>query len=237
MIRSVGSNIMTELEHRQDQLLQKLDTLYDRIKSISSHCNIEEIKTSSNLLPTPEEAVLVVSPDSLPWYLNIILKETSIPVNISWHIHSSVPTDKVAKIKNFVKNLQMSNSGPKINIRLIFKCVSADTELKLSSLMVPVIGNVNILRYLSFVYPGIILYDSNDHQMDYLLDVCHLLERTTEKNKEALFNKLSSQCKEWMYGNHFSIIDLATYNALKQFTTIPKYVNKPWFDKCEKLCS
>lgn len=86
------------------------------------------------------------------------------------------------------------------------------------------------------MYPGIIPYDSNDHQMEYLLDLCHLLERSSEKNKEALFNKLSSQCKEWMYGTHFSIVDLATYNALKQFSTIPKYANKSWFDKCETLC-
>lgn len=39
---------MTGLEQRQDQLLQKLDTLYDRIKSISSYCNIEGIKMSNN---------------------------------------------------------------------------------------------------------------------------------------------------------------------------------------------
>lgn len=29
---------MAELEQRQEQLLKKLDTLYDRIKMISSHC-------------------------------------------------------------------------------------------------------------------------------------------------------------------------------------------------------
>lgn len=40
---------MTELEQRQEQLLKKLDTLYDRIKTISTYCkvdNIQETKTS-----------------------------------------------------------------------------------------------------------------------------------------------------------------------------------------------
>lgn len=73
-------------------------------------------------LPVPEEVVLVLSPDSLPWYLNVLLKETSVALNILWHIHSSVPTEKVPKINNFVKNIQVLKNNPKINLRLIFKC-------------------------------------------------------------------------------------------------------------------
>lgn len=33
---------MAELEHRQDQLLKKLDILYDRIKTISSICKTSD---------------------------------------------------------------------------------------------------------------------------------------------------------------------------------------------------
>lgn len=72
-------------------------------------------------LPAPEEVVLVLSPDNWPWYLNLILKKP-IDLNISWHIHSSVPNDKVAKIKNYVKNLRETKSNSTINLRLIFKC-------------------------------------------------------------------------------------------------------------------
>ncbi|KAJ8725629.1 hypothetical protein PYW08_003812 [Mythimna loreyi] len=188
-ISNQGTNKMAELEQRQEQLLKKLDTLYDRIKTISSYCkvdSVQEVKPSKpgKHLPTPEEVVLVLSPDNLPWYLNVILKESSEALNISWHIHSSVPNEKVPKIKNFVKNIHLSKDNPKINLRLIFKCVSADTELKLSTLDVPIVGNVNILRYLSYVYPSVIPYNPNDHHVDYLLDLCHVLERTSEKNKE-----------------------------------------------------
>lgn len=70
----------------------------------------------------PEEVVLVLSPDSLPWYLNVILKESCGTLNISWHIHSSVPNEKVPKIKNYIKNIQVSKNNSKINLRLIFKC-------------------------------------------------------------------------------------------------------------------
>lgn len=235
-----GSNSkMTELEKRQDQLLKKLDNLYDRIKTISSYCNVshvKEVKISKNnkaCLPTPQEVVLITSPDSLPWFLSVILKQSPEPIHMLWHIHSSVPNDKVAKVKNFVNNLPNSQSS-NINLRLIFKCVSADTELKLSSLAVPIIGNVNILRYLSYVYPNVVPYNPDDHQVDYLLDLCHLLERTPEKNKEAIINKLCSQYKDWLYGDEYSIVDLAAFNIVKQWKNIPKSVPKSWFDK---LCS
>lgn len=115
--------------------------------------------------------------------------------------------------------------------------VSADTELKVSTLDIPIVGNVNILRYLSFAYPSVIPYNCNDHHVDNLLDLCHMLERTSDKNKEALVNKLCSNMKNWIYGNQFSIVDLAAYNIIKQWKSVPKYVSRAWFDKCDKLCS
>ncbi|XP_035436027.2 uncharacterized protein LOC118266665 isoform X1 [Spodoptera frugiperda] len=234
-----GSNKMTELEQRQEQLLKKLDTLYDRIKTISTYCkvdNIQETKTSKpdKCLPAPEEVVLVLSPDNWPWYLNLILKKP-IDLNISWHIHSSVPNDKVAKIKNYVKNLRETKSNSTINLRLIFKCVSADTELKISTLDVPIVGNVNILRYLSYVYPSVIPYNTNDHQVEALLDICHLLERASDKNKEALVKKLFANEKNWINGSEFSIVDVAAYNVIKQWKNVPNYISKTWFEKTNKL--
>lgn len=62
-----------------------------------------------------------LSPDNLPWYLNLLLKESRLAVNVSWHIHSSVPNEKVAKIKAFVNKLNIAVNTSKINLRLIFK--------------------------------------------------------------------------------------------------------------------
>lgn len=38
---------MTELEHRQDVLLKKLDVLYERIKTISSICTFSDKQAST----------------------------------------------------------------------------------------------------------------------------------------------------------------------------------------------
>lgn len=73
-------------------------------------------------MPTPDEIVVALSPDSLPWFLNILLKEPSLTINLSWHIHSSVPNEKVAKIKAFVKKLVNNRCNSNINLRLIFQC-------------------------------------------------------------------------------------------------------------------
>lgn len=114
--------------------------------------------------------------------------------------------------------------------------MSSDAELKLSSLAVPIVGTVNILRYLSFAYPSVIPYESDDYNVDSLLDLCHLLERTQEKNRDAIIKKLFSQHKDWLYKNQFSIVDLAAYNVAKQWQNSVKYVPKTWFEKCEKMC-
>ncbi|KAL0893859.1 hypothetical protein ABMA27_013973 [Loxostege sticticalis] len=231
---------MTELEHRQDVLLKKLDVLYERIKTISSICTFSDKQASTKAgvqsIPTPDEVVLNINPDSLPWYLNVFLKDSSIVANISWHIHSSVPNEKVPKIKAFVKNLKNASDATKINLRLIFKSVSADPELKLSTLAVPIVGNVNILRYLSLVYPSVLPYDYNDYNMDGLLDLCYLLEKTTDKNKEPIILKLFTQSKDWICKGRFSIVDIAAYNVIKQIKNRPKSVPQDWFNKCEKLC-
>ncbi|KAJ0180500.1 hypothetical protein K1T71_003904 [Dendrolimus kikuchii] len=234
---------MTELAHRQDLLLKKLDVLYERIMTISSYCKPAAEKTviqaEKNLqISIPEEVVLVASPESIPWYLNFILKNYSMSINVSWHIHSSVPNEKVFKIQDFLKVIKVSNfNETKVNLRLIFKCVAADSELKLSSLSIPIVGNVNILRYLAFAYPSVIRYDHEDYNVDSLLDLCHILERTTEKNKEAILNKLFAQCKQWIYGNQFTIVDIAAYNVIKQWRNTSKHVPKEWLDNCDTMCS
>ncbi|XP_063531141.1 uncharacterized protein LOC134742115 isoform X2 [Cydia strobilella] len=234
------SKEMADLEVRQDQLLKKLDILYDRIKTISSFCNVDPTKVSRNnkkpaLIKILEEIVLVYSPDCLPWFLKKIVKESSHPVNVSWHIHSSVPIEKVPKIQAFVKSFPKQGHASKVTIRLIFKNVAADPELKWSSLDLPMIGNVNILRYVSLAYPSVIPYDSDDYNVDNFLDICHLLEKTPEKSKETLTKKLFSQSKNWIYNNEFSIVDIAAYHVLKQWQNYTKYAPKDWLAKCDKL--
>lgn len=112
--------------------------------------------------------------------------------------------------------------------------VSADTELKMSSLATPIIGDVNVLRYLSILFPKI-FPSIEDFTMDHLLDLCYMMQKCTDKNKEVIGKKLFSQYNNWICNKQFTIVDIAVYNVVKQMNFIPKYVPSDWFTKYEQL--
>ncbi|CAG4981169.1 unnamed protein product [Parnassius apollo] len=239
-LKGAPNNKMVELEQRQYQLLQKLDLLYERIKAISSMCKLD---LQPNCISSGEtqnaqnstEIVIVLSPENLPYFLNVFLKN-SPGLYITWHIHSSVSNENSLAIKEFFKSYEErypTAFGGKIKLRLIFKPVSA-TELRMSSLDVPLVGIVNILRYLCLHYTHVAPYDQNDHCVDGLLDQCHLLENTSGKHKEEIVSKIFSQCKNWIYKNELTIVDLAAYIVIK-WQNISKSVPRNWYNKCEKL--
>ncbi|CAH2259240.1 uncharacterized protein LOC120624704 isoform X2 [Pararge aegeria] len=231
---------LSELEDRQDKLLAKLDILYERIKNISHLCKIntnEESKKKAVNNIIPEEVVIVLSSNALPWFLNKFLKEVK-PLNVTWHLHSSVPTEKIPKIEAFFRKYQdlyRLQMGAKINLRLIFKCESTKPELKFSSLAFPILGAVNIIRYMCLIFDNVAPYDYCNHEVDAMLDLSYQLETASEKSKALLISKLFLECKEWIHRDMFSIIDLAVFNVINQSQNGIKYVPKKWFNNCEKL--
>ncbi|CAG4909864.1 unnamed protein product [Colias eurytheme] len=238
-LKSAPNNKMLDLENRQDQLLKKLDKLYEKIQIISSSCKLNDtvnnkIKPCSKISQMkPEELVLVLSPDNLPWFLVKVLKE-NLDLNFTWHIHSSTPSNKIPKIKSFFEKVKFENTDGKVNLRLIFKYESASTELRISSLGLPILGNVNVLRYLCEIFPNTVSYDFNDYAAESLLDTCYLLENSSEKQKQVHCQKLFQNGSQWIYNNKFSIIDLAVYNEVKQWKNVPKIVPQQWLVNCEK---
>ncbi|XP_041976888.1 aminoacyl tRNA synthase complex-interacting multifunctional protein 2-like isoform X2 [Aricia agestis] len=232
-----------ELEERQDKLLLKLDKLYERIKDISLLCKSTPTLKQKSVNRSVEqkldkELVLVLDPEVLPWFLIVFVKGTKA-INMAWHIHSNVDKKNIAKINSFIKkNQQLSNQrDSKTNVRLIFKKVASAAELIVSSLEIPIIGSVNIMRYLCLNFAHIVPYDYTDHNVEGLLDLAFLLERAPEKSKEKILNQIFSQSKNWIYKNEFSIIDLAVYNAVKQSQSLVRALPKQWYDSCEKICN
>ncbi|XP_045445507.1 uncharacterized protein LOC123653559 isoform X1 [Melitaea cinxia] len=233
------NNQLLDLEERQDKLLQKLDILYERIKTISSLCTIKNQHETINKFATninPEEVVLILNSESLPWFLNVFLKGSQT-LNVSWHIHSTVPSAKVTKVEAFFKKFQdlyKFQIDSKVNFRLIFKDSTA-AELKLSTLGVPIKGTGNILRYLCLTYPNIVPYDYTNYEVDGLLDICYQIETSSDQNKLTLIPKLFKNYVKWIFKSQFSIVDVAVFNIIKQLQNGTKYVPQQWFDDCEKI--
>lgn len=238
-LKKMPNNQLLDLEERQDKLLQKLDILYERIKTISSLCTVKNQHESTNKIATnisPEEVVLILNSENLPWFLNVFLKGAQT-LNVSWHIHSTVPSAKVTKVEDFFKKFQYLykfQTDSKVNFRLIFKDSTA-VELKLSTLGVPIKGTVNILRYLCLTYPNIVPYDYTNYEVDGLLDMCYQIETSSDKNKLNLIPKLFKNDVKWIFKSQFSIVDVAVFNIIKQLQNGTKYVPQQWFNDCEKI--
>ncbi|XP_022114382.2 uncharacterized protein LOC110992751 isoform X1 [Pieris rapae] len=241
LVKNTSHTAMLDLEERQKQLLKKLDKLHEQINIIRSSCNFDNIKEDNSILvPKPikehlNEVVITINQDKLPWFLIPLLHENP-GLKYTWHIHSSVLANRIHKIQAFFKNINLPPAGsniPRVNLRIIFK--KSTTELKISSLGLPIRGNVNILRYLCEQYPNTAVYSYNDYEMENLLDTCYLLENASETQKPILCKKLfPSSDIQWIYKNQFSIVDLALYNEIKQIQNHKKLVPQKWLSNCEK---
>lgn len=81
--------------------------------------------------------MLILNSENLPWFLNVFLKGAQT-LNVSWHIHSTVPSAKVTKVEDFFKKFQdlyKFQTDSKVNFRLIFKgkCLSVLKSLQLKN--------------------------------------------------------------------------------------------------------
>ncbi|XP_026495104.1 uncharacterized protein LOC113399978 isoform X1 [Vanessa tameamea] len=238
-LKKMPNTHLLDLEERQDKLLHKLDILYERIKTISSFCKLENhqepiYKSVAN--NKPDDIVIILNVETLPWFLNIFLKSVGT-INVSWHILSTVPQAKVIKIQDFFKKFQhlyRLQKDAKINFRLIFKHM-AKTQIKVSSLSLPIRGTVSIIRYLCLIYKDIVPYDYNNHEVDGLLDIFFQIESTSDKSRQTIISKIFMYSDTWIFNNNFSIVDLAAFNIIKQMPHGYRLVPKKWFSDCENI--
>ncbi|CAK1552069.1 unnamed protein product [Leptosia nina] len=236
--KNTSTKNMVDLEERQKDLLKKLDNLYDKIKTISLSCKLEK-NTEYTLQPITgkvkdlDEVVIVLCPDYLPWFLKVLLKSNP-NLNFTWHFHSSIPSSKVHKIQAFMDNIIQSGNqkSNKINLRIIFK--NATSELRISSLDLPIIGNVNIIRFLCEQYPNVAAYNYDDFVLENILDTCYTLEKSSEVQKQALCKKIFKNNSQWIYNNQFTIVDLVLYNEIMQWKNYKKIIPQEWVLMCEK---
>lgn len=108
---------------------------------------------------------------------------------------------------------------------------------------IPILGEVNMLRYLARAIKSSLNYDSESDciEIDSLLDICYLLVRTkTKSERTALLQTINKSLgkAQWLVGRgQASIADIATYSAIRQTNTsseISANLGK-WFQRCETV--
>lgn len=119
----------------------------------------------------------------------------------------------------------------------------ADLELLVSH--TPILGEVNLLRYLARLTNTNLNYENqpNPHEIDTILDLSYRLVHCQTKNERAqilqTFNKSLVSQQQWLAGrSQITIADLAAYSAIKQIVPVASEIKgnlKKWFDRCDAL--
>ena len=165
-------------------------------------------------------------------------------------------TENATELTKILEAFSAETNVPKVNVKLIWKdgkkskkapcdysviiifSVGANVELLISHQ--PILGEVNILRYLSRVSSDLLNYETynNTHEIDTLLDISYnIVKAKTKTERGALLKALSKSLgkSQWLAGrSQVSVADLAAYSAIKQATS-PSEVSVSlgkWLQRC-----
>ncbi|CAH0555322.1 unnamed protein product [Brassicogethes aeneus] len=241
---------MADLQARQEKILQQLADLKKQMLNIKAELKISNVTTNKTTLKISTQKiedlpniVIHAGPNYPPYSLALVQKllQDQINLSITTHQHSSVPLlPKNAKeLSDILTNFKPKASNlPTIYVRLIWNNVEADMELLVS--IVPILGEVNALRYLSRCFTNVLSYeyDSDVSEIDSLLDVSHAListKSTPEKTKLIQHFIKSLGKSSYLIGKtKITVADIAAVSALKQVA--PSSINgslSQWVKRCE----
>nr|CAD7457345.1 unnamed protein product [Timema tahoe] len=245
------------LETRQEAILDQLAQLKQQITGLreglkqsipstpqrSRKLTVTNIPAQNGLI---HDIVINASPKHPPYSILALyqLWGETLKLNISCHVHSTVPNVPEHLLSFRPTNCTASKNSPLLNITIVWKEVGPDTELIVSPLKhVAVRGEVNILRYLTRLGPPQFNYELSDTpedatQVDATLDACYLLSRCAGKEQRALVGALAEGLGKKSFlagGNQPSVADIAVWSALKQAGGGKLSGDLArWFDQCSQ---
>lgn len=199
-----------------------------------------------------QDLVVNVHPKNIPFSLLALQKiwQHRLALVVKCYTHSSVaalPDQNQHFAKQLTKLAAASTPAlPVLNVSLIWKEI-ANTELVCApTSFIPIVGEVNVLRYLSRVGPKEFGYGDADLmqslEIDSALDLCHQLFVAGNNAKErltvlrALSNKLGE--RRFFGGDEFAVVDIAVSSAFKQLTVSSKDIApnlNTWVKKASNL--
>ncbi|XP_074033789.1 aaRS-interacting multifunctional protein 2 isoform X2 [Leptinotarsa decemlineata] len=238
---------MAELEAKQEKILTQLAELKQQILTLRSSLSLATPAPSkmTPLKTNLQDIVINASPTNPPYSLEIIQKlfQDRVGLVFTTHLHSSISslTEEAEKLQTSLVNFTPKTGVPVMNVRLIWKNVGNNLELLVTPL--PILGEVNLLRYLVRVTEAPLNYDSDQdfHEIDSLLDSAYMVVKSRTKTERTSFLQFLNKSlgkSQWLAGRTTaSIADIAAYSAIKQVSNAAEMtVNLgKWFQRCETL--
>ncbi|XP_025834383.1 probable aminoacyl tRNA synthase complex-interacting multifunctional protein 2 isoform X1 [Agrilus planipennis] len=243
---------MAVLENQQKEILQQLVELKNQMleikKTLQSNKADLGLKSSPKKLPSSSlkienvpDLIVNANPKNPPYSLLCIQRLWSNIINlkVKTYTHSTISkiTKEAERLSSELEGFKCTESIPVISLRLIWKNVGADVELLVRHY--PIMGEVNVLRYLSRLLQGPFNYELSPKclEIDSVLDLCYLL--LCSKSKGERINLLQQLDKKLGKSGWFcdsssvSIADIAAQSTLKNIPSneINQNLTK-WLQKC-----
>lgn len=197
------------------------------------------------------DVVLNVHPANVPFGVLALknLWKGRLNVDVDVFTHSSVKESNVTKAaKDFVEKASApveKNNLPTLKVTIIWKDVDT-TQMLTSPTVLPVYGEVNILRYLNRVGPSEFWYEADNHfanQTDTVLDICYQLsKKSSAKERQQSVQQLSQRLGKGQFYNDsqgLSVADIAVSSVLKKLVSsnakeVPANLSS-WLQKISSL--
>lgn len=243
------------IENRQKLLLKQLEELKLQLLTVKStlkleqpqrlQCSLPPDVNSKQIMSTQlPDLLLRVNPKSPPYSLLYIQKllRNQCQFVLTTHLHSNIAgihENAEVFLRKFEENCSGNNSRFTANVRLIWKNLEM-SQMESCIENACLLGEVNLLRYLSRVIPSA-PYESKDideinHVLDAIYEFGSLKSKELNKYIEHFTSNLTKNSEMFLCGNELSIADIAAWSALKQLKDVQLNASlAKWMNKCENL--
>lgn len=229
-----GSRNTSEIEQRQEKVLQQLNELKSQLAGIRSqlglcqkgiqHTQKSAVQKDDLIVDDPLHDIVINSQPTFIPYSLLALKNAwkgTFNIDVKVFAHSSVSNVSKEALE-FQKKLCASseNDPAKRGIKITLIWTNCEhTEMIMSPTMyVPIYGEVNIIRYLGRVGPVEYRYENSPlcNEVDLVLDICYeLLRCSTPKSKADILRILNTrlQKEKFFGGDRLSVADVGVYST------------------------
>lgn len=229
------------MEAKQSNVLKKLEELRKDLLSMRTVFNsmpleFEKKIVKTTIIPSMDvvslsDVVITAHPENVPFsiiaFKKLCYQKHCLNVMVDVFMHSTLNQSDLSRdTSEFVKKVMLPvklHNCPTLKITIIFKDV--DSQMMLTSpFVVPVFGEVNIIRYLNRIGPAELRYENDFSQStltDAVLDVCYQLSRSLIRDRinfiRILCQKLSTS-KSLFFNDSLclSVADIAVVVVLKK---------------------
>lgn len=232
------------MEEKQRGILQKLDELKQTLMSMRGDLKIcqkpaqpqSQTKAGSQqkIKKKPVDAnnladiVINVHPRNVPYSLLALKNQWQgrLRLQAEVYTHSTVPeTEVTAAAKDFAQKIAESDGRQYVTLKvtIIWKDVATTEMVSSPSKLIPVYGEINIIRFLNRIGPNEFYYEIENHAAnlhDQVLDICYQLSKKhTNKERQQFVKQLSQRLGNSQFYNDadsLSISDIAVSSILKK---------------------